>query len=278
MAYDVNHLLRVGDAKTIHDAVQGQVDDLKSAVNANGSLLGIDIRQKLLYLLEHAVYTDGDAYEQLSGIRDVWYPLPSAYQAVEWVGSTGGSQYMCFSTIKPSSFSDLSQYSIDVSCQVEEWNNVNNTNIFVSFGSDAGTWLGYNNSIGKICMGTNSGCYFTDDTPFTRHTYHIYYADNTAYTVRDDGASISRAVTLGTYPQLCLFSAKDASLNSPVDQSQFRGKFRIYSFDVSKNGSKVIGLIPCYRKSDGVIGFYDYVRHIFCINDGGTTFVKGDDV
>ena len=32
MAYNVNHLLRVGDAKTIHDAVQGQVDDLKSAI------------------------------------------------------------------------------------------------------------------------------------------------------------------------------------------------------------------------------------------------------
>lgn len=31
MAYDVNHLLRVGDAKTIHDNEQAQIDNLKSA-------------------------------------------------------------------------------------------------------------------------------------------------------------------------------------------------------------------------------------------------------
>jgi hypothetical protein len=39
----------------------------------------------------------------------------------------------------------------------------------------------------------------------------------------------------------------------------------------------VRNFIPCYRKSDGVIGFYDTIKKEFCVNKGKGSFVKGPD-
>ena len=45
-----------------------------------------------------------------------------------------------------------------------------------------------------------------------------------------------------------------------------------------KNNDLICELIPCYRKSDGVIGMYDTARNIFLTNAGTGTFTKGADV
>lgn len=45
-----------------------------------------------------------------------------------------------------------------------------------------------------------------------------------------------------------------------------------------KNNDLICDLIPCYRKSDGVIGMYDIVRKIFLTNAGSGSFTKGADV
>lgn len=52
------------------------------------------------------------------------------------------------------------------------------------------------------------------------------------------------------------------------------GKFQYYD----KNDKLICDLIPCYRKSDNVIGMYDLVRRTFLTNIGGGTFIKGPDV
>ena len=48
---------------------------------------------------------------------------------------------------------------------------------------------------------------------------------------------------------------------------------QLYDKDVLK-----INLIPCYRKSDNVIGMYDSVNNVFYINQGTGEFLKGNDV
>lgn len=45
-----------------------------------------------------------------------------------------------------------------------------------------------------------------------------------------------------------------------------------------KNDTLICDLVPCYRKSDGVIGMYDIVRNIFLTNVGSGTFTKGANV
>ena len=53
---------------------------------------------------------------------------------------------------------------------------------------------------------------------------------------------------------------------------------KIYSFYAEANGVSIISLIPCYRKSDGVIGMYDTVSGAFFTNAGTGAFTKGADV
>lgn len=52
---------------------------------------------------------------------------------------------------------------------------------------------------------------------------------------------------------------------------------RVYELQHKSNGVLVRNFIPCYRKSDGVIGFYDTIKKEFCINKGKGSFVKGPD-
>lgn len=52
----------------------------------------------------------------------------------------------------------------------------------------------------------------------------------------------------------------------------------VYSFKIYDSGNLSVNYVPCYRKSDGVIGFYDTVNNVFKINNGGGTFTKGPDV
>lgn len=53
---------------------------------------------------------------------------------------------------------------------------------------------------------------------------------------------------------------------------------KIYSASYYTNDVLACALIPCYRKSDGVIGMYDNVSGKFYTNGGNGTFTKGADV
>ena len=55
-------------------------------------------------------------------------------------------------------------------------------------------------------------------------------------------------------------------------------KGRIYYCKIYDNGTLVSNMIPCYRKSDNVIGMYDIVRNTFFTNNGDGTFTKGTDI
>ena len=45
-----------------------------------------------------------------------------------------------------------------------------------------------------------------------------------------------------------------------------------------KTDTLICDLVPCYRKSDGVIGMYDLARKTFLTNVGTGNFTKGADV
>ena len=53
---------------------------------------------------------------------------------------------------------------------------------------------------------------------------------------------------------------------------------RMYTFSVKRNGKKVFNAVPCYRKSDNVIGMFDTVSQTFLTNTGTGTLTKGADV
>ena len=56
-----------------------------------------------------------------------------------------------------------------------------------------------------------------------------------------------------------------------------KGTSRFYYSKLYQNDVLVRDYIPCYRKSDGEIGVYDFVTNTFFPNAGTGTFVKGND-
>lgn len=60
---------------------------------------------------------------------------------------------------------------------------------------------------------------------------------------------------------------------------RFGGARQIHYFKYyDKTDTLICDLVPCYRKSDGVIGMYDLVSNKFFTNVGSGTFTKGADV
>ena len=56
-------------------------------------------------------------------------------------------------------------------------------------------------------------------------------------------------------------------------------KVRSLNIKYGMNGGGLIQyFIPCYRRSDNVIGFYDLVNDVFYTNAGSGTFSKGPNV
>lgn len=53
---------------------------------------------------------------------------------------------------------------------------------------------------------------------------------------------------------------------------------KISYFKIMEGATTLREFIPCYRKSDGVIGMWDRVTRAFFVNGGTGTFIKGNDV
>jgi hypothetical protein len=61
--------------------------------------------------------------------------------------------------------------------------------------------------------------------------------------------------------------------------ARWGGQRRISYFQYyDKTDTLICDLVPCYRKSDGVIGMYDVVRKLFLTNVGSGSFTKGGNV
>lgn len=54
--------------------------------------------------------------------------------------------------------------------------------------------------------------------------------------------------------------------------------FVFYNARISQGNDIIREYIPCYRKSDGVIGLYEKFTGQFLINEGTGTFIKGADI
>lgn len=63
-----------------------------------------------------------------------------------------------------------------------------------------------------------------------------------------------------------------------IDSYQLNSKAKLYSCKIYENNVLVRNFIPCYRKSDNVIGLFDTINQVFYTNAGTGTFLKGADI
>lgn len=71
---------------------------------------------------------------------------------------------------------------------------------------------------------------------------------------------------------IILFGVKRAGAIQRLDSS------RIYGCQLYDGEELIRDFVPCYRKSDNVIGMYDLINDVFYPNEGTGTFKKGVDV
>lgn len=190
--------------------------------------------------------------------------LPSAYQEVEYIESSG-TQYINTGV----KVSDLGATG------AIEWNIASPSDftgyiLMGSYYSGAALQAGYRNTDEMSC---NYGFSAALTYPANKYQFNKIYVSNGIQKLNDE--------IIGTYQtsgdmstntqNLLLFGRTDTG-NTTLYPSLLKGA------KIWDNGTLIREFVPCYRKSDNVIGLYDKVNGVFYVNAGSGDFTKGRDI
>lgn len=188
--------------------------------------------------------------------------LPSEYQEVEWIAAEGENNYQKIRTgITPSGTAYITLRVMPLSLLVRA-----TTFIYCGFGTSRGTWIGKPYNFGKVGFANETNGYFSQ--LITSNVYDIlvsFAPPNGTTTAECNGETITRN-NVGARETFNIFST-----------GSFASQCRIYSVEYSDDNTSA-KFIPCYRKSDGVIGVYEINSKTFLSNSGSGTLTKGADV
>ena len=200
--------------------------------------------------------------------------LPSEYQQVEYIESTGtqyiDTGYINTDDYKPYKVEVMFQYT-DITKKGFVFGTVQDTSNFnpLTFGIDISNnaWL-----FGHYGTSGTSIRFGVIDTNKHKIEYVFkegIYLDNVLVDSTVEQASTSS----NSSKKIALFGRiKDNTIELIPYLKMYYCKF------YEENGVLVRNFIPCYRKSDNVIGMYDTVNDVFYTNAGTGTFKKGNDL
>lgn len=83
--------------------------------------------------------------------------------------------------------------------------------------------------------------------------------------------SINGDIT-GVTNNIIVLAAKDEN------DIKFFARAKLFSMNIKQNSTLIRSFVPCYRKSDNVVGLYDLVTKAFFVNQGTGEFLKGASV
>lgn len=184
------------------------------------------------------------------------YGLPSAYQEVAYLQSTG-TQFI--DTGYPFN-SNTDTIEFDYAClETSQYKWI--------FGNYVGDYLGLSTHSYQTLWygrtGVNLG--FTE---FNSERHKLVIDENG---VSLDGTRRSSFKSFENSVNLYLFAMNyDGTLTTG-----YKGKAKVWGYRHSRNGALIRDFIPCYRKSDGEAGMYDLVSGTFFTNVGTDKFGYG---
>lgn len=193
--------------------------------------------------------------------------LPSEYQQVEYIESTGKQSYL----ITDYYLTKNSKIVFDVKPMTSSATGFipifSTRPVYSCFGYTLDKGLG--GDIATTITTSITSTQYIAPMSFDRFT--IEY--NTNGLIKKDGEIIYNPISnprqeKWTSP-VRIFSINDGDLRDI--------KCKLYSFKIYENEILSFNLVPCYRKSDNVIGMYDLVNDKFCHNAGTGTFNKGNN-
>lgn len=183
--------------------------------------------------------------------------LPSAYQQVEYIETTG-TQYINTGIVPTSTTRVILEkaYTTNATRSID------------------GVW----DANKDFCVGLNfartSMCIAVGDDNSWRNVA-VYDTDFHTYDLANGSQKFDgteKATTSFAGATTTFRIGKIAGSGGDYTMARYKS-LRIFTGD-----SLIMGLIPCYRKSDNVIGMYDLVTDTFYTNAGTGTFTKGADV
>lgn len=195
------------------------------------------------------------------------------YQEVEYIESTG-TQYI------DTGVNADSNVNLEMAVQFTPQGQAVYTNSFGAYakGGTARFHITPESTEVFLNHGNNANTAFFSNKPYTTKFDSLVELKNRTMTTYIDGETIEK-----TLPQTA--SDFDAEINfylfarnTDSTSSVYYAYMRIYGFKMYYNNVLVRDFIPCYRKSDNVIGMYDKANNKFYTNAGTGTFTKGADV
>lgn len=196
--------------------------------------------------------------------------LPSIYQQVEWIESSGTQAIItpCWLKQNTEVYCEFiftgrgvpGGYPLTFGCA--------NPSLGFSREQDTGSFVycSFGNRIDKTIR--------VDNISFFGDNFHSV-SMNANRTVIDGQYSVeySATVTENESRKIAVFARMSGS--NTVERFAQR---RIRVLRITEGNTISLDLVPCYRKSDGEIGMYDLVSKTFLTNAGTGTFTKGADV
>ena len=135
--------------------------------------------------------------------------------------------------------------------------------------SSSSIYYGFNTGSSVSCTLKVDTIYRCQTNFLNSRLVNVYDMDG----VRKGGASLSATLTTQTAP-VAIFGYNSASTGNVSSKREFK----LYSARCSKGHEVVREYIPCYRKSDGVVGVYEKVTGQFLTSAVDAVFSKGADI
>lgn len=178
--------------------------------------------------------------------------LPDAYQEVEWIASNGGQGI------------DIPISTLTMLFVIADMS-FNSTSARTLIGADSGAGMYFGKDASNHYeMGGGVAISVLNATE--RRQISFTHSDNVGF-VYVDGKRMQRSgsASVSSYKLFGVSGYTGAGI-------------KLYSCTMYETGRKMAELVPCYRKSDNVIGLYDLVTTTFYTNTGSGSFTKGADV
>lgn len=188
--------------------------------------------------------------------------LPSEYQQVEWIGSSGSGGPYFVTNYTP-------QYT---------------DKLFFAFTRDSGT--GYQHPVSAGSKNCESMLQITNKEIFWKWFSSGYVSSGraasygTRYDCIADAGELSGMEGGAMNPPNISGNAVDSPLYIMTRKNGLSQLLigKIYYVKAERNGKLVFNAVPCYRKADSVAGLFDTVTKTFFVNAGSGTVTKGADV
>ena len=194
--------------------------------------------------------------------------LPSAFQEVEWIGSSR-TQYIDSQYI--------GKYGLSTYAKIIYTGGLADNVCLLGARIDSGQtrlYLGYRIYNSHINIGYEQEYQSQTAPSNVLHEYKYELLNSVAKIYQDNMEILSQSITpnFTTNQNMYIFAY------SYLGNAASNIACKLYSLKIYDNKVLVRDFVPCYRKADNKIGLYDLVNCVFYTNAGTGRFTKGGNV